>query len=134
VFTARYELSPYIKQIGFVFKGLIKKCTLGHPRSCHVLFINHLLFLISLLFAGYIAIIAMAVFNKSILSSTERVDFAPQFRECCEASSFTYTTGAQIPGARSLWRLHFVQRGPNIYGSSVWNLLLVTLLARRIFG
>jgi hypothetical protein len=25
VFTARYALSPYIKQIGFVFKGLINK-------------------------------------------------------------------------------------------------------------
>jgi hypothetical protein len=23
VFTARYALSPYVKQIGFVFKGLI---------------------------------------------------------------------------------------------------------------
>jgi hypothetical protein len=27
VFTARYELSPYIKQIRFVFKGLIYICT-----------------------------------------------------------------------------------------------------------
>jgi hypothetical protein len=26
VFTARYELSPYIKQIRFVFKGLINIC------------------------------------------------------------------------------------------------------------
>jgi hypothetical protein len=26
VFTAGYALSPYIKQIGFVFKGLKKKC------------------------------------------------------------------------------------------------------------
>jgi hypothetical protein len=26
VFTARYALSPYIKQMGFVFKGLIKSC------------------------------------------------------------------------------------------------------------
>jgi hypothetical protein len=29
VFTARYELSPYIKQIRFVFKGLIKTLTKG---------------------------------------------------------------------------------------------------------
>jgi hypothetical protein len=27
VFTARYALSPYIKQIRFVFKGLNKPCT-----------------------------------------------------------------------------------------------------------
>jgi hypothetical protein len=30
VFTARYALSPYIKQIGFVFKGL--NCTKSHYR------------------------------------------------------------------------------------------------------
>jgi hypothetical protein len=30
VFTARYALSPYIKQIRFVFKGLISHIDLGH--------------------------------------------------------------------------------------------------------
>jgi hypothetical protein len=30
VFTARYALSPYIKQIRFVFKGLIVLASLGY--------------------------------------------------------------------------------------------------------
>jgi hypothetical protein len=28
VFTARYALSPYIKQIRFVFKGLVCRCAI----------------------------------------------------------------------------------------------------------
>jgi hypothetical protein len=40
--------------------------------------------------------------------------------------------GAQIPGARSPVRLSFCTVAPNIFGSSVWNLLHVTLPAPRI--
>jgi hypothetical protein len=42
MFTARYALSPYIKQMGFVFKGLIYTITIVHqlvfisPRKQHV--------------------------------------------------------------------------------------------------
>jgi hypothetical protein len=34
VFTARYALSPYIKQICFVFKGLNVKNSFSHLLSC----------------------------------------------------------------------------------------------------
>jgi hypothetical protein len=43
VFTARYALSPYIKQIGFVFKGLREACSkteeaMGYFRSSEPLY------------------------------------------------------------------------------------------------
>jgi hypothetical protein len=52
---------------------LIKKCILGHHWSCHIFFINPLLFLLCLRLALIIAIIAIAVVvnknNKSVPSS-----------------------------------------------------------------
>jgi hypothetical protein len=35
VFTARYALSPYIKQISFVFKGLIMTITISTNINNH---------------------------------------------------------------------------------------------------
>jgi hypothetical protein len=45
VFTARYALSPYIKQIRFVFKGLMLDIL---PCSCfsHVFILHHLLYVV----------------------------------------------------------------------------------------
>jgi hypothetical protein len=34
VFTARYALSPYLKQIHFVFKGLNMSAAQGGKRGC----------------------------------------------------------------------------------------------------
>jgi hypothetical protein len=46
----------------------------------------------------------------------------------------SYTRGAQILGARSSWRLiFFFTAAPNVCGSSIWNLLRVTILAPRVF-
>jgi hypothetical protein len=50
VFTARYALSPYIKQMSFVFKGLImliKYCTYGLPLPVCAAFCLSVLFLTS---------------------------------------------------------------------------------------
>jgi hypothetical protein len=46
----------------------------------------------------------------------------------------SYTRGAQIPGARSSWRLNVFTAAPNVCGSSIWNLLRVTILAPRVFS
>jgi hypothetical protein len=51
VFTARYALSPYIKQIHFVFKGLMRTCVAVERAPRSVIYI-HTIALIALKFVS----------------------------------------------------------------------------------
>jgi hypothetical protein len=67
VFTARYALSPYIKQIRFVFKGLIQwvlTCRLNNPRAYY----NsnyHIVLYVILFYCVVILIVITALYGQN---------------------------------------------------------------------
>jgi len=63
-----------------------------------------------------------------ILDTTSHFD-PPRYND---DSDVDMSRDAEIPVARSSWRLDCVWRRPSICGFSVWNLVPVTLLAPRI--
>jgi hypothetical protein len=89
VFTARYALSPYIKQIRFVFKGLIGKCRKGNKRVSTITAVCVHYRIVGALQLG-VEVVKLQICGWS-LTSTSTPTSALLFRHCdCEAGSGVY--------------------------------------------